>query len=194
MHFAVNAAKFNRWAATRAEIACQRVDGHSLPYSVPFRRSSAATVAASKRLLALEPRDGVIVATSLRSHDEVRDIKALRPKTKPRVSADMVAIASKIMKQKSAHFDPKKFDDRYENALRALIRRKQKGHNVVEDVAKEPEDDNVVDLMEALRSSLKGGASRRKPSARAQSRAKTATKRKTPAKRKNAPAKRRRAS
>ena len=108
-----------------------------------------------ERLMALEPRDHGIIATTLRSHDEVRDIKkafadipAARPKR------DMIAIAEKIMGQKEAAFDPERFEDRYEDALRKLIKEKQKGHDIVH--ADDPEPTNVVDLMEALQNSLKG--------------------------------------
>jgi DNA end-binding protein Ku len=130
-----------------------------------------------ERLVALEPRGKGIIATTLRSHDEVRDMKqffgdipALRP------DKDMVAIAKKIMTQKEAKFDPKTFDDRYEDALRDLIKRKRKGQNVVE--AEEPEEEsNVVDLMEALQASLKGKAKSRAPSKK---RAAAATRRRAP--------------
>lgn len=108
-----------------------------------------------ERLVALEPRDNIIIATTLRSHDEVRDHKGLAPSARAPAKSDMVTIATKIMRQKAAHFDSKKFRDRYEDALRALIKRKQKGEGVI--AADEPAEKtgNVVDLMEALRGSLK---------------------------------------
>lgn len=109
-----------------------------------------------ERLVALEPRDNIIIATTLRSHDEVRDYKGLAPSTRAPAKSDMVTIASKIMRQKAAHFDPKTFTDRYENALRALIKKKQKGKTLIEAPAPESEQSNVVDLMDALRGSLKG--------------------------------------
>ena len=71
----------------------------------------------------------------------------------------MIEIAEKIIDQMEAAFDPGQFVDRYEEALKALIADKQKGHKPV--AAAEPEDTNVVDLMSALRASLAG---RGKPS------------------------------
>ena len=65
----------------------------------------------------------------------------------------MVAIALKIIEQKEGPFDPAKFVDRYEEALKALIATKQKGQKPV--AAEAPEDTNVIDLMAALRASLK---------------------------------------
>jgi DNA end-binding protein Ku len=71
----------------------------------------------------------------------------------------MIAIAEKIIEQQQGPLDPSQFNDRYEDALRALIKEKQKGKGRKVTVT-EPEDTNVVDLMEALRNSLgKGGSS-----------------------------------
>ena len=109
-----------------------------------------------ERLVALEPRGRGILVTTLRSRDEIRaeaayfdDIPAGKPD--PR----MLEIAAKIIEQQADEFDPKQFTDRYEDALRALIREKQKGHKPVS--APAPDDEKVVDLMEALKRSLKGG-------------------------------------
>jgi DNA end-binding protein Ku len=109
-----------------------------------------------ERLVALEPRDKGIIATMLRTNDEVRamkdyfaDIPDLRP------DAEMIAIAGKIISQKEADFDPTEFTDRYEDALRELIERKQKGVKIGR--AEEPKDTNVINLMDALKASLKGG-------------------------------------
>jgi DNA end-binding protein Ku len=110
-----------------------------------------------ERLLALEPREDGIIATTLRSHDEVKSIKSAFADI-PQVDVDksMIDIAEKIMAQKETAFDPETFNDRYEDALRDLIREKQAGHAVVR--PEEPKDTtNVVDLMSALRASLKGG-------------------------------------
>jgi len=113
-----------------------------------------------ERLLALEPRDNGIVAYSLRTRDEVRDPADLFDDI-PNVKADsgMVDIALKIIEQQSGNFDPSKFVDHYEEALKGLIQEKLKGHKPKAIDA--PKDTNVVDLMEALRQSLqKGGAPR----------------------------------
>jgi DNA end-binding protein Ku len=120
-----------------------------------------------ERLLALEPRDKGLLAYTLRSRDEVRNPKTYFDDI-PDHKADpqMIAIAEKIIEQQSGPFDPTEFKDRYEDALRALIAEKQKGKGRVVHV-EEPEDTNVVDLMEALRRSLgQSGGERRKPPAR----------------------------
>jgi DNA end-binding protein Ku len=107
-----------------------------------------------ERMVALEPRDEGIVATTLRMADEVIDPKTVFegiPASRP--DRKMVEIAEKIIEQQEGDFDPEMFEDRYEKALRELIRRKEKGQKPVE--AEPVEDTNVVDLMEALRKSLK---------------------------------------
>ncbi len=108
-----------------------------------------------ERILALEPRGKGILAYSLRTHDEVRaDAQFFDDISDAKPSAAMIEIAEKIIKQQEGPFDPSDFVDRYEQALKALIEEKQKGHKPV--AAEEPDDTNVVDLMAALRASLGG--------------------------------------
>ena len=107
-----------------------------------------------ERLVALEPRDKGIIVYTLRMGDEVipareafADIPAARP------DKQMIEIARKIIEQQEGAFEPEKFEDRYESALRDLIRRKEKGEKLV--TAEPVDNDNVIDLMEALKKSLK---------------------------------------
>ncbi len=120
-----------------------------------------------ERQLALEVRGKGLVAYTLRAHDEVRDADDYFddiPKVK--ADADMVEIAARIIAQKEADFDPTAFKDRYDDALRDMIKAKTKGGKGLVDVA-EPDDTNVIDLMAALKNSLKGSASgARKPAAK----------------------------
>ena len=120
-----------------------------------------------ERQIALEVRGKGLVAYSLRAHDEVRDAADYFDDI-PEVKADkdMVEIATRIIGQKEADFDPSQFRDRYDEALKAMIKAKQKGgKGLVE--APEPDDTNVVDLMEALRASLKGPAGGKAPAKKA---------------------------
>lgn len=109
-----------------------------------------------ERMCALEPRDGGILLTTLRVHDEIRSSAGLFDRGLPKPDSRMLEIAEKIIDQQSAKFDPTEFKDRYEDALRDLIKRKAKGEDVVSGEEAEPEE-KVVDLMEALQRSLKGG-------------------------------------
>ncbi len=98
----------------------------------------------------------------MRSHDEIRSSEEIFDRNLPKPDARMLDIAEKIIEQQEADFDPTEFKDRYEDALRELIERKKKGEPVVS-AAPEPEEEKVVDLMDALRKSLKGdGGSREK--------------------------------
>ena len=134
-----------------------------------------------ERQLAMEVRGKGLVAWSLRAHDEVRDADDYFDDI-PAVKADkdMVEIATRIIAQKEASFDPSQFKDRYDDALRDLIKAKQKGGKGVVEV-EEPDDTNVVDLMQALRNSLQGSAGGKKAPAK-----KATPKKKTPAKKKAA--------
>ena len=111
-----------------------------------------------ERQLALEVRGKGLIAYTLRPHDEVRDAGDYFDGI-PAVKADkdMVEIATRIIGQKEADFDPADFTDRYDDALREMIKAKAKGGKSVVEV-EEPDDTNVIDLMAALRNSLKGSA------------------------------------
>ena len=109
-----------------------------------------------ERVVALEPRESGILLTTLRTHDEIRDTGEIFDRHLPKADPKMLQIAEKIIDQQQAKFDPTGFKDRYEDALRELIARKKKGQPVTSE-APEESDEKVVDLMEALRRSLKGG-------------------------------------
>ncbi len=130
-----------------------------------------------ERLLALEPYEAGMIAWTLRAHAEVRQPDEVFD-TIPDLKADprMVEIASKIIEQNEGPFDPTQFTDRYEEALRKLVRDKEKGAGRTVK-AREPEDTNVVDLMEALRKSLgkPAKAPARKPAASKPGRGKKAS-------------------
>ncbi len=113
-----------------------------------------------ERIVALEPRGKGILVYTLRTDDEVRKEDEIFGAISDKAAdPQMIAIAQKIIEQQEGPFDPSQFVDRYEEALKALIADKQKGHKVAK--VEEPEDTNVIDLMAALRASLSakdGGA------------------------------------
>src|SRR5437899_2034352 len=118
-----------------------------------------------ERVCALEPRDGGILLTTLRSHDEIRSSEEIFDRNLPKPDTRMLEIAEKIIEQQEADFDPSEFKDRYEDALRELIERKKKGEPVVSTAPEEAEE-KVVDLMDALRKSLEGSAGSREKAER----------------------------
>jgi DNA end-binding protein Ku len=121
-------------------------------------------MATRERILALEPRGRGILAYTIRSQDEVRNAdEVFDAISDAQANPAMIAIAEKIIEQQEGPFDPGQFVDRYEEALKALIEDKTKGHKPTR-VAPPDDDTNVVDLMSALRASL--GAKPRRTKAR----------------------------
>jgi Ku protein len=115
-----------------------------------------------EHIIAIEPLGKGLLGTTLRYSYELRDEDAYFDDIKnPRITKDMIELASHILDTKAAHFDPSKFKDEYENALKTLVRRKAAGRPIkVEEHAKKP--GNVINLMDALKQSLKGNAAKRR--------------------------------
>jgi Ku protein len=111
-----------------------------------------------ERVVAIEPLGKGLLATTLRYGYEVRDENDFFEDIKaPKISKDMVELAVHILDSKAAHFDPAKFEDEYEEALKKLVKQKAAGKTI-----KAPErlekPGNVINLMDALKQSLKGRA------------------------------------
>jgi DNA end-binding protein Ku len=115
-----------------------------------------------EHLLLLRPRGKGLMATTLRYKNEVRDEKDYFDEIESiKVPPDMLKLATHILETKKGHFEPEKFEDRYENALKDLIKAKRAGK--APPTLAEPRPSNVVNLMDALRRSAK--ADRRRPAA-----------------------------
>ena len=108
------------------------------------------TLSRRERLILVEPRDGGMVAITLRASEEVR--AASFPKSDMEIDPEMVAVASMIVKRRMGRFDPSTFRDRYQQALRELIEAKMKGLPVTPKEISKPQP--VLDLMAALKRSL----------------------------------------
>src|SRR4051794_19303359 len=109
-----------------------------------------------EHIIAIEPLGKGLLGTTLRFPYELRDEEDYFGGIKtPKVSRDMIDLASHILDSKAAHFDPSKFKDEYETALKALVRRKASG-KTVKVVEREEKPSNVISLMDALQQSLKG--------------------------------------
>jgi Ku protein len=107
-----------------------------------------------EHVIALKPLGKGLLGTTLRYPYELRDEDDYFDDIpSPKVSKDMVDLAAHILDTKASKFDPNKFKDKYENALKALVKRKAAGKTI--EVPEEKEDEsNVIDLMDALRQSL----------------------------------------
>ena len=112
-----------------------------------------------EHIIAIEPLGKGLLGTTLRYPYELRDEEDYFDGIKnPKISKDMVELAAHILDTKAAHFDPSKFKDEYEEALKTLVKRKAAG-KPVKPAEREEKPDNVISLMDALRQSLKGKAS-----------------------------------
>lgn len=123
----------------------------------------------SEKLVALKPCGKGLLLETLRYSDEVRagrsffaDIDDAKP------DAELLDLATTLIDKRTAPFDAGEFENRYVEALKALIAKKAKsktGKAIIEDTG-EPSrgGSNVVDLMAALKKSVgsEGGAASRK--------------------------------
>jgi DNA end-binding protein Ku len=109
-----------------------------------------------EHIIALEPLENGLMGTLLRYPYEVRSEKEYFDDIQNvKITKDMLDLAKHIVEQKSASFDPEKFDDRYESALIELINQKRSGVKIAARAA--PKDGgNVINLMDALKRSLAG--------------------------------------
>jgi len=122
-------------------------------------------LARREHVVLLEAFDKGLLATTVRYAYEVRDQAAyFEDIPELKLPAEMKQLAGHIIETKSDHFDPKKFEDHYENALVELLRQKQAGRAIepVKDEGAQPQ--RVINLMDALRASI-GAQTQKKPAA-----------------------------
>ncbi|MGN6771925.1 MAG: Ku protein [Rhizobiaceae bacterium] len=101
----------------------------------------------------IEPDGKGMLMTTLRNHNEVAAASsAFDGLKKVKVDKEMSEIATLIIDKKQTTFDPSKFEDRYEDALAAMIEAKRKGKKPPKATPKPKE--NVVNLMDVLKKSL----------------------------------------
>jgi len=125
----------------------------------------------------LEPFEKGLVATTLRYAYEVRgsaeyfdDVPDLK------LPAEMLKLAAHIVDSKAGHFEPKAYEDHYEKALVELLQKKQAGLPT-QTVVEEEAAPRVINLMDALKASIKTSA--KKPAAASTEARRPAAKKKT---------------
>lgn len=140
------------------------------------------SVRGSEKLVALKPCGKGLLLETLRYADEVRagrsffaDIDDIKP------DAELLDLATALIDKRTAPFDAGEFENRYVEALKALIAKKAKsktGKAIIEDAGeRESRGGNVVDLMAALKKSV-GSEGGGKASKKAPAKKAPATKRK----------------
>jgi DNA end-binding protein Ku len=122
----------------------------------------------------VEPYENGLLLTTLRYGTSVRqEDSVFEDLRKIDLDAEMVEMAETIIERKATTFDPSTFDDSYEDALLAMIRKKRKGKKAAIAKPAEPPS-NVVNLFDALKKSLasengESDGKPRKPASRAKS-------------------------
>jgi DNA end-binding protein Ku len=134
-------------------------DGAEKPYRLLVRALEetgkagiAKVVIRNKQhLAALRSLDGTLVLETMYFADEVRKPEKVNGKGK--LQKAEVEMAKSLVENLSDTFKPEKYDDTYRKELLDLIRAKAKGRKLPE--PQEEEEAEVVDLMAALRESVK---------------------------------------
>ena len=117
-------------------------------------------------VVALKPCGRGMLLETLRYADEVnRAASFFREIGDHKPDPDLLDLAATLIEKKTGEFDPKEFHNRYVDALKNLIKEKQrkKGEKIIQDPDADqpaPRGSNVIDLMAALKKSLgeSGGA------------------------------------
>jgi DNA end-binding protein Ku len=116
-----------------------------------------------EHVIALEARDKGILGMLLHYPYEVRKPEEyFGDIPHEKAPKEMLDLAVHIIDTMAGHFDPEKFDDRYEDALRDIIKRKAAGEKITP--AEYPRPKATTNLMDALRASL-AGTQKRPPAA-----------------------------
>jgi DNA end-binding protein Ku len=109
-----------------------------------------------EHVILLEPRGKGLVGVTLRFPYEVRkEEDYFDDVADEKVPKDMLELATHIVETKKSHFAPEKFDDRYEEALKDLLDKKQHGKKIERPTERAPA--KVINLMDALRRSVETG-------------------------------------
>ncbi len=110
-------------------------------------------------LISLKPCGRGMVLETLRYEEEVNKASGFfRAIPEGAAQPELMELATALIDKRTAKFEPGKFHDRYEDALRALIDAKRGKHVAeVEDTEPTPKASNVIDLMAALKASIEKG-------------------------------------
>jgi DNA end-binding protein Ku len=112
-------------------------------------------------LAALEPFGGTMLLKTLHWPDEIRSTKDLDlPDEEFEFKPAELAMAEQLVETMTGEFEPEKYKDEYQEALRQIIEAKVEGKEVVEPEVVE-EGGKLIDLMAALEASVKAATGAR---------------------------------
>ena len=116
---------------------------------------SRVVIGRRERAVAIMPMGKGLVCHTLHQPSDLYDSKGLFdqiPDVRP--DTDMVALATQLIERQEGSFEPDDTVDRYEARLREVIDAKLRGEGIAPEAEAEPERNNVIDLMAALKASL----------------------------------------
>lgn len=105
----------------------------------------------SEKLLCLIPTEKGILAETLFFYDEVKDIP--KEPVHPKLNQQELDMAKMLIGSMDKEFDPQLYHDEYQARLREIIEAKINGQEIIQAPAKQ--ENNIINLMEALEASLK---------------------------------------
>jgi len=117
----------------------------------------------AQHLAALEVVGEAMVLTLMRYAEELVDVREYHFPTAKDIRKPELQMARTLVENLADQWDPSQYTDEYRKNLMKIIKAKMKGKrpHLVEHV--EPQNAEVVDLMERLRQSLQGSPRRRPP-------------------------------
>jgi len=117
---------------------------------------SKIAFAGREHIVAIAPADGNgMMAYTMRYAAELRDARDyFRDIKQVEIDEDSLDLAKQLIKRKAAQFDPSKFVDGYEVALKELVQAKIDHAPIPRDEPAAPQRGKVVSLMDALRKSI----------------------------------------
>jgi DNA end-binding protein Ku len=111
----------------------------------------------------LHVRNSVLTLEQLHFADEVDPPEKVLPAKLPKVDKRELELASQLIESFAGDWKPEKYNDTYTDALKAVVKQKQKGGDLHR--VREREEEETPDLLEALRLSVErtrgGGRARR---------------------------------
>ena len=120
------------------------------------------TIRSTENLVCLRVYENTVMMETMYYPDEIRS-----PQSLPELSGEIslheneIKMANQLINNLSGKFDPKKYKSNYRESLMKLIEAKVAGEQI--QVPPTPDQGNVVDLMEALKASLKATEEKKTP-------------------------------
>ncbi|MFZ5817448.1 MAG: Ku protein [Bacillota bacterium] len=106
--------------------------------------------------------DRVLAMETMHFPDEVRSVAGLVGAAEPELRPQELAMATSLIESLAMGFEPERFENQYREALLELIQAKVQGEEI-HLVEPAPERNRVVDLMEALRASIRAAGAEEPP-------------------------------